>query len=121
VLRDFMDSIPFLEMRPMSDVVRSGVPQGSPVFVLGSPGKAYAAYLHHGSPRKGQKPQYAVDATARSTGLGLDLPAGSYSAEWIDPKSGKVAGQERFSHKGGTRTIVSPQYREDIALRVRVR
>jgi hypothetical protein len=121
VLRDFMDSIDYLAMHPSRDLVRSGVPEGSSAWMLGAPGKAYALYLHHGAPRKGQKPQYVVDATRRTAELGLDLAAGNYKAEWIDTKTGKVAKQERFSHQGGTRTLVSPAYGQDIALRVLAR
>ena len=68
--------------------------------------------------RKEQKARYVVDATERSTQLGLELPAGDYRAEWIDTKSGKVAKQERFAHKGGTHALISPQYIEDIAARI---
>lgn len=121
VLRAFMDSTGFIGMRPLQDFVRSGVPEGSSAWALGTPGKTYALYLHHGGPRKGQKPQYAVDATRRRSGIEVDLPAGNYRVEWIDTKTGKVAAQERFAHGGGPRTMSSPEYSEDIALRVRLR
>ena len=49
----------------------------------------------------------------------LDLPAGDYRAEWVDPKTGEVDEGESFAHAGGDRTFVSPAYEEDIALRVR--
>jgi hypothetical protein len=121
VLRDFMDSVEFVRMAPLPETIRSGVPAGASAWVLGASGHAYAVYLHHGGPRKGEKPQYAVDATARTTELGLDLPAGNYRAEWIDTKTGRIAKQERFSHAGGTRVLGSPEYIEDIALRVLAR
>jgi hypothetical protein len=122
VLRDFMDSVDFVGMAPQQDFVRFAVPEGAYVWTLAAPGKAYAVYLHHGGLRKEQKAaRYVVDATARTTHLELDLPAGSYRVEWIDTKTGQAAQQERFSHQGGRRTLTSPQYAEDIALRVRVR
>jgi hypothetical protein len=121
VLRDFMDSIDFVRMNPDQDLVRSGLPAGSSVWSLGAPGKAYALYLHHGSPRKGQKPQYAVDAAAQTAELGLELPAGRYRVQWIDTKTGKVAKEEAVTHQGGVRLVASPRYSEDIALRVQAR
>lgn len=121
VLRDFMDSIPFINMSPTPDLVRSGVVEGISAWALAAPGKAYAVYLHHGAPRKGQKPQYAVDGSTRSIELGLDLAAGAYNVEWIDTKTGKVTKQERVSHKSGVRTLTSPEYSEDIAVRLRAR
>ena len=70
VLRDFMDGIDFVRMAPLQDVVRSEVPPGTSAWVLGTAGKSYAVYLHHGSPRKGEKPQYAVDGAPHTTDLG---------------------------------------------------
>ncbi len=121
VLRDFMDSIDFVRMAPAADVLRSGVPEGAAAYTLAAPGKVYALYLHHGRERKGRGPQYEVDSAAHSAQLSLDLPAGKYRAEWIDTKTGKVAKRENLSHEGGARTLASPQYSEDIALRVRAR
>jgi hypothetical protein len=46
---------------------------------------------------------------------------GSYRAEWIDPKTGKTEKDERFDHTGGARSLSSPAYSEDIAVRIQVR
>jgi hypothetical protein len=121
VLRDFMDSIPFAAMKPTSDIVRSGIAEGASVLALGAPGKAYGLYLHHGRPVRNQKPQYAIDNAPRKAELSMELPAGRYGAEWVDTKTGVVAKQERFTHRGGTRAISSPEYTQDIVLRIRVR
>jgi hypothetical protein len=121
VLRDFMDGIDFVKMMPAQDVIRSGIPSGASAWALSAAGKSYALYLHHGSARKSEKPQYAVDATPRAAELGLDIPAANYRAEWIDTKSGKVAKQESLSHRGGILLIRSPEYTEDVALRLRAR
>jgi hypothetical protein len=117
VLRDFMESIDFIRMTPISGFVQSGLAEGASAWVLGIPGKAYALHLHHGAPRK-EEPKYFVDATPRTARLTVDLPAGAYALEWVDAKTGKVVKKERFSHKGGAREITSPQYAEDIALRI---
>jgi hypothetical protein len=121
VLRDFMESIQFVRMSPASGVLLSGAPQGATALVLGAPGREYALYLHHGRARTGRGPKYEVDAAPLTAQLGLDLPAGSYRAEWIDTKTGGNIKRESFSHSGGPRTLASPEYREDIALRVRTR
>lgn len=121
VLRDFMDSIDFVRMAPVTNVLRSGTPEGAAARILAAPGRAYVLYLHHGRERSGGGAKYAVDPTPQSARLSLDLPAGSYRAEWIDTKNGKVAKRENFSHRGGPRTLASPQYNEDIALRVQAR
>lgn len=50
--------------------------------------------------------------------LTLELPAGDYLAEWIDPKSGSVMRSEIFKHAGGDKVMPSPAFIEDVALRL---
>ena len=66
-------------------------------------GKAYAVYVNGGT----------------HADLALDLPAGGYTAEWVNTKTGKVDKAERFTHGGGDKALASPAYSEDIALRVK--
>lgn len=122
VLRDFMDALDFVRMTPAPEVLRSKVSEGASVWALAAQGKAYALYLHHGEIRKEQKAtRYVVDATPRTTQVEIELPAGGYRVDWIDTKTGELAKQERFSHKGGVHSLASPQYTEDIAVRVQAR
>lgn len=51
--------------------------------------------------------------------LRMDLPAGAYRAEWVNPVTGGVEKEERFRHEGGVRAVTSPGYVEDIALRLK--
>jgi hypothetical protein len=60
---------------------------------------------------------YARPQSAATT-LQIELPAGSYRAEWIDPVSGKITKAENFKHTGGARGIIAPAYTDDIALRI---
>jgi hypothetical protein len=54
-----------------------------------------------------------------ATALQVELPAGSYRAEWIDPLSGKVTKAENFKHSGGARKLTAPAFADDIALRIK--
>jgi hypothetical protein len=47
----------------------------------------------------------------------LNIPAGQYKAEWLNPLTGKILKNERIKSNGKV-TISSPHYAEDIALRV---
>ncbi len=58
---------------------------------------------------------------APSVNLTLDLPAGSYRASWVDTMTGKIAKKENFKHAGGHATLASPDFAEDIALKITVR
>jgi hypothetical protein len=112
ILKEFIESVDFLRMVPHDEIVKtrqitaltsssSSVP-GPTVRVLAELGKAYAIYLHGGTQAE----------------LELKLPANSYQANWINPKSGRVDKAETFRHAGGRRTLASPAYSEDIALSV---
>jgi len=52
--------------------------------------------------------------------LGLELPAGCYRAEWVDTKTGKIIKSESLKHGGGAWRAKFPDFRNDIALQVRI-
>ncbi len=89
-------------MRPDNAAVRGGLGEGQRARVLSERGKQYAVYAF-GGPR----------AT-----LQLELPRGTYTAEWVSPLTRAVERQEKLSHAGGVVALVSPEYAEDIALRI---
>jgi len=53
------------------------------------------------------------------TSLTVELPAGSYTAEWVDTKTGAIAKREKFKHDGGARKLTAPDFKDDIALRIK--
>jgi hypothetical protein len=113
VLKEFLEGFDFVRMKPHNSVVKGGSvnaplsgdpPQAkSTVRAMVEPGRAYALYLLGGTKAE----------------LTLELPAGSYKAEWLETKTGRVCGEETFEHTGGDRTLSSPKYTEDIALRIK--
>jgi hypothetical protein len=103
VLKDFLHGFDFVAMQPDTKVIQSGLPPKGRARALSEPGRQYAIYLFGGG----------------SARLELDLPKGAYKAEWVSPKTGKVDQAEDFTHPGGRRVIASPEYSEDISLRVR--
>jgi hypothetical protein len=113
ILKEFMEGFDYLEMKPDNSVIRGGTiiaplsgypPEAkATVRALVSPGKAYAIYVNGG----------------KSAELVLELPQGEYEAEWVNTKTGEVAQNEKLNHTGGTKSLMSPGYDEDIALRVK--
>ncbi len=103
ILKDFIEGFDFIKMRPDNSVIKGGIPAKATARALVERGKAYAVYVKGGTKAE----------------LVLELPKGTYRAEWIDTKTGEVARREMFQHGGGNRTVASPEYREDIALRLR--
>ena len=102
ILKDFMEGFDFIHMKPDTALVKGGVPAGGAAYVLAKRGEAYAIYLHGGQ-----------QATLR-----LEVPAGRYRAEWVNTLNGKVDKSEEITHGGGVVRLDSPEYKEDVALRV---
>lgn len=105
ILKDFLDEFDLVRMKPDTETVRDGIPEGGRVRVLSEPGVAYAIHILGGS----------------QTNLKLLLPAGCYSVEWIHTKTGAVEKLETLEHNGDEITLSSPPYDKDIALRIRLR
>jgi hypothetical protein len=102
ILRDFMGGFDFIRMRPDDSVVVAKTSEKVTVRALVEQGRAYAIYVNGGS----------------EVQLIVELPAGTYKADWVNTKTGAVVGKDRFDHGGGGRTFTSPKYTGDIALRI---
>lgn len=102
ILRDFLEGFDLPKMRPDDEVIQHA--PGSFVQALGQAGQTYA--LH-------------VDATPQAGPLQLNLPAGSYRAEWVDPLTGGVV-QRASLHVSGTGTtrLSLPVAGKDFGLRL---
>jgi hypothetical protein len=118
VLKEFMDGLDFVHMKPDNAVIKDGTvtlrltgagaaakEAKATVRALAEPGKTYAVYIKGG-----------VRAE-----LSLDLPRGDYKAEWVNTKTGAVNKVEDFDHGGGARLLVSPTYEADVALRIKAK
>ena len=105
-LKKFIESFDFVHMRPDDTDVKV-LGSGAGIYVLANPPKVFAVYIDGGGP---------------GTALQFNIPAGRYHAEWINPRTGLVAGEsEENSGAEGKLTLHSPQYAEDFALRVEQR
>ncbi len=104
ILKDFINSFDFIEMKPDNSVIKGGIPDKATARALVQIGHAYAIYIKGGNKVK----------------LILELPKGNYKAEWVNTKTGKVDKTEKFQHTNGNRSLSSPKYVDDIALRIRL-
>ncbi len=113
VLKQFIESVEFIRMMPSDAAIQSSSirpaedeqrsQQKPTVRVLAEAGQAYAIYVNGGTQAE----------------LLLDLAAGTYTAEWVSTKNGRVEKHESFQHTAGIKSLSSPEYKEDIALRLR--
>jgi hypothetical protein len=102
LLRDFIHAFDFIRMRPDNSVVKSGVPAGGSARALVEPGKAMAIFVRGGG---------------SSIVLSIELAAGTWTAEWIDTRTGAVTRTVTVAG-GGVRPIEGPSYEYDIALKL---
>ncbi len=86
---------------------------------ISDPGRQYAFYHHHSRWANGSG-DYEVLPGEYCDTLSLDLPAGVYVADWVDPATATVVRSERIEHKGGASKLVTPVHRIDIALRLKL-
>jgi hypothetical protein len=118
-LKDFLYSFDFLKMRPDKTFVAGGLETSNTYWrAISEPGKQYALYVHHSRERRGS---YLVAPGEYHEELRLNLPAGHFQADWVNPANGAVLRSETFSHPGGDRTLTTPLYAIDIALRIKAR
>lgn len=122
-LKEFIYSFDFISMRQDKEFIKSGIPESAFCRGMSQTGKQYALYLHHSKylPDKwGNKECYVVTPGSYIDKLVLDIPAGDYKAEWVDPSLGTVVSTEMIRHKGGERVFTTPTYTIDIALGIKV-
>jgi hypothetical protein len=116
ILRDFIAGFDFVRMAPDAGVVVGGVPAGGSARALVARDRAMAIYHRRTMPAT--KPAApATPPTSGPTSLEIALADGGWHAAWVDTATGTVVKQERVTG-GGTRTLVSPVYDDDIALRL---
>lgn len=100
VLSDFFNSFTFIRMKPDTNtVVRA---EGSVAWAFSETGKQYAIYISNGTRCK----------------LHLNMPKGKYVSEWVNTLNGNVIKSETLKHPGGEITLNSPEYSDDIALKI---
>jgi len=109
VLRDFMDSFDFVRMSPDDSVIKAGIPDGGAARALVEPGKAIAIYV--------RKPLPPAKPASTPTSMQIQLADGVWSAEWVTMIGSVVRGAQLRG--GGIRTLESPPYELDIALRLK--
>lgn len=117
ILKRFLDDLDFVHMQPDNAVVQDVSPQLT-AHVLAQRSQAYAVYLHVPLPNKPKQLRDHLRSDVKAK-LTLGLPDGDYTVEWIDPLSGKVVKSDDVQPIRGKCQLLSPQFANDIALRIK--
>jgi hypothetical protein len=104
ILSEFINGFDFVKMRPADSVIKGGIPAGGTARALVEPGGAVAIYVR-------------TEGSTGRTELQVELPSGTWRAEWVDTKTGDIL---RISRAVGGSVVPfsAPDYEGDIALRV---
>lgn len=122
-LADFMKGFAFVRMTPRADVVSIGDAADLTVRAVAEEGRQYAIYVALADTGRGRgvdplRARATTTLTARRVEMAVTLPSGRYEATWVNPLTGQSAARERFTHAGGARTLRSPAFLADVALRI---
>jgi hypothetical protein len=118
-LEDFIRSFDFLKMHADISYLVNGLPPGTYCRGMSEEGKQYALYHHHSTGGSGSV--YTVTPGNYTEDLVLQLPAGSYQMDWVDPASGTIIHSVPIEHAGGNLKITTPPHTVDTALRIKRR
>ena len=116
ILKAFLDSLPLTQMQPDNKVLQRVSPNLT-ASALVQHGQDYAVYLHVPLPKAPEHVDQHLQDDLAAT-VTLDLPAGTYQAEWVNTETGAADRRETFRHPGDTRELASPLFSNDMALRV---
>ena len=93
-----MKALPLEDLTPDTHTVKHAA--GAYARVLSSPGGAYGMYFEASTPFE----------------VTLNLPAGDYSGEWVNTKTGRSHELEKFQHGGGEKILHPPEFQGGLAL-----
>lgn len=119
ILKRFVEELPFLKMAPDTDTVQ-GVDPKFTTTCLSKKGEVYAVYIHVPLPNK---PKNLAEHLRKDTkvAIKMNLPKGQLEIRWLDTKTGNWVASESQKHEGGTLSLTSPVFDDDIALRIDVK
>ena len=118
ILSDFINSFDFIRMTPGDTIIKDGIPPGGSTRALVEPGRAIAIYIRKQRPTSGKEPATSAPDTGSPSPLQIELADGEWRAEWVDTMTGSVVRTDSV-RGGGVIGIAAPDYRADIALRLR--
>ena len=118
-LGDFAKRFDLARMKQDKTLITGPLPAGMTARVLAEPGREYIVYIRPiGTQVRGGR-RSGVGAHDRLTVLDLNLPAGRYTYEWLDPNRALPVGYQQLTHPGGVARLAAPAFRADAVLALR--
>ncbi len=118
-LSDFARRFDIARMEQDKTLITGHLPAGMTARVLARPGQAYIVYLRPVGPQPQGNGLAGAASANRQVVLGLNLPAGRYSVEWLDPRRALPISYQQLNHPGGLARFAAPAFGEDVVLALR--
>ncbi|MCF7668824.1 MAG: cellulase family glycosylhydrolase [Verrucomicrobia bacterium] len=106
ILKRFIEGFDFIRMHPDDTLIKGGLPENAHAYVLAEKGKQYAAYI------------FSDKRKDKNIELTVDIPKGKYTVEWINTLHGRIDKKESITHSGGNKSLRSPAFDKDVALKI---
>ena len=107
ILAQFMQSLNYINMKPLSpDMFRMAGDGNTNIYGLAEENRVFALHLS------------GKDTLNTGSLIEINLPPGSYKITWIDTKTAAETNSDLNDHSGGWKEIMSPDFQEDIAIRI---
>jgi len=100
-LKDFLNGFDYVNMKPDSTIIEREDTTQRKGQVLAKEGDQYAIYVSGKGPMT----------------LKLNIPAGTYTVEFMDPLTGRYEGKQRAESNGSV-ALTTPAYLEDVAIKI---
>jgi hypothetical protein len=116
-LKNVFGELDFIRMKPSDHLLKNSPDGNTTVRILAEEGKQYLLYLNNSKADKKSFSESDRDIDA-SFEISIELPAGNYKGEWIDPVKGERTQFLIRKHSGGEYQFKTPPVGEDLALTI---
>lgn len=117
ILKNVFGELDYIHMN-LSNLLLKNSPDGNATMrILAEEGEQYLLYLNNSKRAKGINSESNRD-NGTTFEISIELPAGDYKGEWIDPESGMRTRLAVKYHKGGVYKLKTPLVGEDLALKL---
>jgi hypothetical protein len=120
-LKHLFEGFDFVRMKPELEAVGCDLPEGASIRTLARTGKEYLVYIRTGLGDWQKHPERKVAFAPQELRLKINMPAGKYSEQWLDPARGALIEKGTVSFEGETNWLPVPGFQDDIALVLRRR
>jgi hypothetical protein len=118
-LSDFARRFDIARMQKERTLITGPLSAGMTARVLVKPGQDYIVYLRPTGPQPRGNGRSGAVSRNRQTVLDLNLPAGRYTYEWLDPSRTLPINYQQLTHSGGVARLAVPPFRVDAVLALR--